>query len=122
MYIGKLAELTGASRKAIRLYESLGLIPEPERKGKYRVYSDNYVVLISMIRRAQAVGFHLSELKELVSHKSRNNRFPIELANTLINKKRDTLQKELRRIKSLDKQLIALSEELQQSFGQPENS
>ncbi len=122
MYIGKLAELTGASRKAIRLYESLGLIPEPERKGKYRVYSDDYVVLISMIRRAQAVGFHLSELKELVSHKSRNNRFPIELANTLIDKKRHTLQNELRRIKSLDKQLIALSQELQQSFGQPENA
>lgn len=122
MYIGKLAELTGASRKAIRFYESLGLIPEPERKGKYRVYSDNYVVLISMIRRAQAVGFHLSELKELVAHKSRDNRFPIELANTLISKKRDTLHKEMSRIMSLDKQLIALSEELQQTFGQPENA
>lgn len=30
----------GASRKAIRLYESLGLIPEPQRKGRYRIYSE----------------------------------------------------------------------------------
>src|SRR5690554_5382293 len=40
MYIGKLAEMTGATRKAIRLYESLGLIPVPSRNGNYRVYSD----------------------------------------------------------------------------------
>ena len=57
MYIGKLAELTGATQKAIRLYESMGLIPVPNRQGKYRVYADNDVVLINLIRRAQAVGF-----------------------------------------------------------------
>ena len=39
--IKKAASLTGLSVKAIRHYESCGLLPEPERtKAGYRLYSD----------------------------------------------------------------------------------
>ncbi|PKM29590.1 MAG: MerR family transcriptional regulator [Gammaproteobacteria bacterium HGW-Gammaproteobacteria-11] len=117
MYIGKLAELTGATRKAIRLYESLGLIPIPGRKGKYRVYSDNDVVLINLIRRAQTVGFNLAELKELVALKAKNNRFPIEMASELIAMKREKLRKDMARIMSTDQRLIELEDELKRNFG-----
>ena len=117
MYIGKLAELTGATRKAIRLYESLGLIPVPGRKGKYRVYSDNYVVLINMIRRAQTVGFNLIELKELVALKAKSNKFPFEVANELIAKKREKLRKDMNEIMSLDRRLTELEDELKRNFG-----
>lgn len=117
MYIGKLAELTGATRKAIRLYESLGLIPVPGRKGKYRVYSDNDVVLINMIRRAQTVGFNLAELKELVTLKAKSNKFPIEMAIELIAKKREKLRKNIDEIKLLDRRLTELEDELKRNFG-----
>ena len=117
MYIGKLAELTGATRKAIRLYESLGLIPVPGRKGNYRVYSGNDVVLINMIRRAQTVGFSLAELKELIALKAKSNRFPIEVANELIAKKRETLRNDMNRIMSLDRRLTELADELKRNFG-----
>jgi DNA-binding transcriptional MerR regulator len=62
MYIGKLAELTGATRKAIRHYESIGLIPSPQRKGNYRIYTTLDVHLMKIIRQAQSVGFSLAEL------------------------------------------------------------
>ena len=117
MYIGKLAELTGATRKAIRLYESLGLIPIPNRKGKYRIYSDKDVVLINMIRRAQAVGFNLAELKELVALKAKSNKFPIEMANELIARKRETLRNDMNKIMSLDRRLTELADELKRNFG-----
>lgn len=117
MYIGKLAELTGATRKAIRLYESLGLIPVPSRKGKYRIYSDKDVVLINMIRRAQTVGFNLAELKELVVLKAKSNRFPIEMANGLIARKRETLRNDMNKIMSLDGRLTELADELKRNFG-----
>ena len=42
MYIGKLALVTGVTQKAIRHYENLGLIPAPERKGKYRFYKHGF--------------------------------------------------------------------------------
>ncbi len=117
MYIGKLAELSGATRKAIRLYESLGLIPTPDRKGKYRVYSEKDVAVIRMIRRAQAVGFNLAELKELVTLKAKGNRFPIEMANELIAKKREKLRKDMNEIMSLDRRLTELEDELKRNFG-----
>jgi len=117
MYIGKLAKLTGASPKAIRLYESIGLIPVPGRQGKYRVYSYKDVALVHMIRRAQAVGFNLAELKELVVLKAQNNQFPIETANALIAGKREKLRCDMDKIMSLDRQLIELHEELNRTFG-----
>ena len=57
MYIGKVSELTGATPKAIRHYEAIGLIPPPKRLGKYRHYSEKDVRLISMIKHAQKYGF-----------------------------------------------------------------
>lgn len=117
MYIGKLAELTGATRKAIRLYESLGLIPIPSRKGSYRIYSDKDVVLINMIRRAQAVGFSLAELREFVALKVKSSKFPIEMANELIAKKRGKLLKDMNEIALLDRQLTELEGELNRNYG-----
>ncbi len=65
-----------------------------------------------MIKRAQAVGFNLAELKELVALKAKNNQFPIEVANQLIARKREKLRCDMEKIKTLDQQLIELHEEL----------
>ena len=117
MFIGKLSGLTGVTRRAIRLYESHGLIPVPRRKGNYRVYSDKDVVLINMIRRAQTVGFSLAELKELVALKAKSNKFPLKIANELIARKRGKLRNDIAKIRSLDQQLMELKEELNRNFG-----
>jgi DNA-binding transcriptional MerR regulator len=117
MYIGKLAKLSGATPKAIRLYESIGLIPVPNRQGQYRVYSDKDVSLVHMIRRAQEVGFSLAELKDLVELKAKTDQFSIEIANNMIAKKREKLRIDMDKIMSLDKQLLELHEELNRTFG-----
>ncbi len=53
-----------------------------------------------MIRSAQAVGFNLAELKEIVALKEKNNRFPIEIANELIAPKREKLRDDMDKILS----------------------
>lgn len=118
MYIGTLAKLSGATPKAIRLYESIGLIPVPSRQGKYRVYTDKDVALVHMIRRAQAVGFSLTEMKELVALKAATDQFPIATANDLIAQKREKLRNDMDNIVSLDRQLVDLHDELNRTFGQ----
>ena len=55
LYIGKVAEITGASCKAIRHYESLGLLPTPKRRGKYRIYSELDVFFVTVRSRAMVV-------------------------------------------------------------------
>lgn len=117
MFIGKLAKLSGATQRAIRLYESKGLIPAANRRGKYRIYSEKDLVLIHMIRRGQAVGFSLDEMKRLVELKAQTDRFALDVANELIFKKREMLRKEVERIMSLDRQLEELHEEVNRTFG-----
>ena len=116
MYIGKISELTGATRKAIRHYESIGLIPVPERVGKYRVYTNKDITLINMIKRAQTVGFTLAELTELVDYKAKHNKFPIAIANNLIIHKRQELCSEMARIAKQHEELSVLQEEIESTF------
>lgn len=67
MYIGELAKKSGASRKAIYLYEQMSLIQQPVRKGSYRVYASVVVDQIQTIRCAQALGFKLRELVDALA-------------------------------------------------------
>ena len=67
MYIGKAAQLSGKTIKAIRHYEAIGLLPAPQRQGQYRVYSAQSVELLMFIKCAQQLGFKLKELKEILS-------------------------------------------------------
>jgi DNA-binding transcriptional MerR regulator len=67
MYIGKAAQLSGTTIKAIRHYEAIGLLPAPQRQGQYRVYSAQNVDLLMFIKCAQQLGFKLKELQEILS-------------------------------------------------------
>lgn len=116
LYIGKVAEITGASRKAIRLYESLGLIPTPARRGKYRIYSERDLFLIHMIKHAQSFGFRLKELKELTAATVHTNRFPLKRANDLFERKRAELRDEIDALRRLDRRLVKLKEEMNRTF------
>ncbi|WP_319534481.1 MerR family transcriptional regulator [uncultured Vibrio sp.] len=68
MYIKEAAELAGATQRAIRLYESLGLL-NVSRSGKYRVYTETNVSLIKIIKEAQTLGIKLSEMVDLKDEK-----------------------------------------------------
>ncbi|WP_430462141.1 MerR family transcriptional regulator [Thalassolituus sp. LLYu03] len=65
MYIGEFCRLTGATPKAIRHYEALGLIPEASRVGRYRVYDDTYAETVRQIRLGLRLGFSLAEFQQL---------------------------------------------------------
>lgn len=66
--IGQVARRTGISIDAIRFYEKAGLLPRPARtQGGYRVYQPQQVADLEFIRKAQQLGFSLSEIRELFS-------------------------------------------------------
>jgi DNA-binding transcriptional MerR regulator len=62
MYIGEIARLAGTSPKALRHYEALGLLGDVRRSGAYRVYTQQDLAQVKLIRQAQALGFRLAEL------------------------------------------------------------
>jgi Cu(I)-responsive transcriptional regulator len=68
MNIGEAAAAAGVTPKMIRHYESLGMIPEPERtEAGYRLYSPREVDMLRFIRQARAVGFPVKEIDGLLS-------------------------------------------------------
>ncbi len=116
MYIGKVSTLTGASRKAIRHYEDIGLLPDIERLGSYRIYNEHHIVIIGMIKRAQKLGFKLAEIAPMVIEKHQENRFPLDIAHQAIEKKRDDIKLQIQQAKQLDKALESLKSELTHLF------
>jgi Cu(I)-responsive transcriptional regulator len=68
MNIGQVADASGVSAKMIRHYEVIGLMRQAKRTGSnYRAYSENDVHTLRFVRRARALGFSLSDIKELLS-------------------------------------------------------
>jgi MerR family copper efflux transcriptional regulator len=65
--VGKAAELTGLSPKAIRLYEAKGLLPEAERtEAGYRLFSAPDLQVLRFVRQAKALGLTLGEIKDIL--------------------------------------------------------
>lgn len=68
LLIGRLAELAGVKSDTIRFYERSGLLPKPERKESgYRVYDEAALNRVRFIRKAQALGFSLAEIRRILS-------------------------------------------------------
>lgn len=62
--IGDLATLTGVSRRTIRYYEELGILPEPPRSpGGTRKYPEEYRFYIEGALALKQVGFNLDEVR-----------------------------------------------------------
>lgn len=75
-----IEENLGISRKALRGFEKLGLMPQNENR-KYRIYSDADVERIWKIRVLQGMGFTLKEIAEM--KKSKNFDFDKALAEKI---------------------------------------
>ncbi|WP_283180763.1 MerR family transcriptional regulator [Pseudomonas svalbardensis] len=116
MFIGRLAGLTGCTPKAIRLYEQIGLIPEPDRQGRYRVYTSHHLTLVRLIRRAQIAGFKLAEMVPLIAAKNTLKAFPLELANEAIDLKRQQIFKKIADLLALADHLSELKSEINSLF------
>jgi len=68
LLIGQLAKLAGVKPDSVRFYERSGLLPRPERTPSgYRVYQEGALKQLSFIKKAQALGFTLDEIKRILS-------------------------------------------------------
>lgn len=65
--IGEVARLAGVNVQTVRYYERRGLLDTPARRSSgYREYDAAAVERLRFIRRAQELGFTLTEISELL--------------------------------------------------------
>lgn len=65
--IGDISQRTGCNIETIRYYERIGLIPQPDRNGRYRRYDASHVKRLTFVRRARELGFTLDEVRALLT-------------------------------------------------------
>lgn len=99
MNIGQAAEATGLTAKAIRHYESLGLvIPGRQESNDYRHYSLQDIDDLRFLQRARAVGFSLDEAGQLLEFYRNPKRNSAEVHSLVMEK-----------LASLDQQWLTLN-------------
>jgi DNA-binding transcriptional MerR regulator len=64
--IDELAAKAGMTVRNVRAYQSRGLIPPPELRGRTGYYGDEHVVRLELIRDLQAEGFNLEAIKRIL--------------------------------------------------------
>lgn len=103
MYIGTVSKITGASIKAIRFYEEIGLLVDVNRSGKYRVYNEAHVILIQLILKARTLDFKLAEMKVFVERQ--NSKTPWENILDMIEVKMAQTKIEIIKLKNQQQKL-----------------
>lgn len=103
--IGKLAELAGLEVQTIRYYESLGLLPEPDRtESGYRQYQVSYLDNLRFIKNLQDLEFRLEEIRELVKIKFDKKAFGKDVKK-IIKDKLEEIQNEISELQKKETKL-----------------
>jgi DNA-binding transcriptional MerR regulator len=72
---GEVAEAAGVNRETLRYYERRGLLGSPDRSpGGHRLYDEQAVVTLRVIKAAQRLGFTLDEVADLIEVGRRRGR------------------------------------------------
>ena len=73
--VGELAAAAGVNVETVRYYQRIGLMPTPDRPlGGQRAYAPELAARLRFIRRAQELGFSLSEVSDLLKLESGTDR------------------------------------------------
>ncbi|MET2010502.1 MerR family transcriptional regulator [Microbacterium chocolatum] len=66
-HIGDVAEETALSLRTLRHYDEIGLIvPSARTEGGFRLYTDEDVARIMVVRRMKPLGYSLEEMREVL--------------------------------------------------------
>jgi DNA-binding transcriptional MerR regulator len=116
MFIGKAAQLSGTTIKAIRHYEAMGLLPAPQRQGQYRVYSAQSVERLMFIKCAQQLGFKLKELQNILRDHP-GDALPWDRADKAIADKKQELALQIGLLQKMHTGLLTFEQQLKEAHG-----
>lgn len=108
LHIGEVARLLGITQKTIRHYQKIGLLQEPERSDAgYRLYSAQDLLRLHQVRRLQALGLSLKQIKSMLLSEPAQARSLRDVLQSLDQE----LDKQIRELEARRTQIKALLED-----------
>lgn len=96
--IGEVAKQTGIGIETLRFYERSGLLDAPVRtEAGYRLYSADALVTLEFIKRAQMLGFTLTEIKRIMGE-SRAGESPCDEVREIVRQRLTELDERLQQM------------------------
>ncbi len=115
--VSKLADQVGVSPDTVRYYERIGLLPEPDRSASgYRLYGDEAVQRLRLIKHAQRFGLRLEEVGELLQIRERGL-CPCGHTRTLLERRMADLDEQIAALTGLKEDIAKLLDEAGPSAG-----
>jgi DNA-binding transcriptional MerR regulator len=109
--VSALADQVGLSADTVRYYERVGLLPAPARSAAgYRLYDQDAVGRLRLIKGAQRAGLRLREIGELLQVADQGQ-CPCGHTETLLRQRLAEVRAELERLQSLETDLTRLLEQ-----------
>jgi len=106
--IGELGDRLGVNPKTIRYYESIGLLPDPERTPSgYRVYDESDLERMIFIKTAQRLGITLDEIKEILALRERGEP-PCRYVRDILAKEVADIDERIADLQRLREELVTL--------------
>jgi MerR family transcriptional regulator, copper efflux regulator len=106
--IGELAHRAGLSTKTLRYYETIGVLPEPERTPSgYRDYPAGALDVLGFVRSAQTVGLTLGEIRGILAYRDRGET-PCGHVVELIRRRAGEVDQEIARLEGMRAELRRL--------------
>jgi len=104
--IGGLARAVGIPTSTVRFYERRGLLrPDSRTASNYRSYSPQAAERLRFIRAAQASGFSLRDIKEMLAL-THSDDPPCDEITALINRRLGDVRKRLGELKRVERALV----------------
>jgi DNA-binding transcriptional MerR regulator len=109
--IGEVSKRSGVGIEALRFYEKGALLDRPSRTPSgYRVYGEDVLERIEFIKRAQALGFSLDEIRQIVDD-ARRGESPCDEVREIVARRMEELDERLRELQRYRKELKHTLEE-----------
>jgi MerR family mercuric resistance operon transcriptional regulator len=103
--IGQLAGAVGVPTSTVRYYERVGLFkPDARTRANYRCYTARAVERLRFIRAAQAAGFSLEDVRQMLAL-THSDESPCGEMTALINRRLDDVRQRLRDLKRVERTL-----------------
>ena len=109
MNISDAAQASGLTSKALRYYESIGLLAPRRADNGYRDYGSADVQALRFIQRARASGFSVDEVRELLELQANPRRHSRD-AKQLVQGKLERLEAQLNSLREMHSSLCQLAD------------